>query len=153
MALGLIENIPAEPVPRIPAHVGAVIKPVFEALSSDAILSRCQRAQTQNANESFNNLIWLRCPKEQWTSKSSVFVATALATLKFNKGAAGVFDLFVGDPSDRQDVKAGARNRRRLIAGSAEKLKRKTEKKYTKRRKTTGEEVYGAGIEDSAGNL
>jgi len=105
-----------------------------------------------DANESFNNLIWLRCPKEHWTSKSSVFVATVLATLKFNQGAASVFENFIENPSDRQKVKAEARDRR-VVAGSAEKVKQRAERKYDKRRRTTGEEGYGAGIEHSAGNM
>lgn len=82
-----------------------------------------------------------------------MFVATVLATLKFNQGAASVFDHILENPSDRQNVKADARDRRRVVAGSAEKVKQKAERKYVKRRKTTGEEEYGAGIEDSAGNM
>ena len=59
LALGLIDDMPPQLVPRISEHVGNIIRPLFLALSSDAILGRCQRAMTQNANESFNNLIGL----------------------------------------------------------------------------------------------
>lgn len=41
LALGPIDNIKPESVPRIPAQVGAIIKPALEAPSSDAIFSRC----------------------------------------------------------------------------------------------------------------
>ena len=80
-------------------------------------------------------------------------VAIALATLKFNQGAASWCNYFLENPSGRQNVKAVARDRRRVVAGSAEKVKQKSERKYAKRRKTTGEEGSGAGIEDRAGNM
>ena len=53
----VIEDMPPQPVPRIPVHVGNIIPPIFVALSSDAILGRCQCASVPcQTNESLNNL-------------------------------------------------------------------------------------------------
>ena len=46
--------------------------------------------ETQNANESFNSLIWQRCPKVEFASKCSVETATYLAILAFNCGRIGM---------------------------------------------------------------
>ena len=47
----------------LPKFVLKVIKPVFEALSDDSLLSKCTHGGTQNSNESFHHLIWNRCRK------------------------------------------------------------------------------------------
>ena len=39
------------------------VKPEYIKLSDETELSKCRHAQTQNANESFNSLIWERAPK------------------------------------------------------------------------------------------
>ena len=47
----------------LPKDVLSAIKPVYQDLSSDALLERCVGGFTQNINESYNQLIWKISPK------------------------------------------------------------------------------------------
>lgn len=44
------------------------IRPIYEALSKDNKLAKCLHGQTQNANESFNGMIWECIPKTRFVS-------------------------------------------------------------------------------------
>ena len=46
------------------------IRPAFERMSSDDLLSRCIRQSTQNANESAHAVISTRCPKHQFVNRN-----------------------------------------------------------------------------------
>ena len=50
---------------NIDKAVHDVIAPVFshKDLGSGELLQKCLHGQTQNVNESLNNVIWMRCPK------------------------------------------------------------------------------------------
>ena len=39
-----------------------LMKPSFERLADDFLLSKCLHGGTQNANEAFHHLIWSKCP-------------------------------------------------------------------------------------------
>ncbi|KAM7303206.1 hypothetical protein ISCGN_013186 [Ixodes scapularis] len=64
--------------------VARELVPVYNRLSRKELLLRCSRMMTQNANESFNALIWKRCPKTEFASLRTVETAVALAVLEFN---------------------------------------------------------------------
>ena len=49
---------------------------------------------TQNQNESFNSIIWSRCPKTGFCSRVSVEIAVSLAVITFNHGLEGLSPLF-----------------------------------------------------------
>ena len=70
----------------LPGFVCQAIKPVFETLSSDELLSKCVHGGTQNTNESFHNCIWLRCPKATFVSRDRLELAVADATIVYNDG-------------------------------------------------------------------
>ena len=70
----------------LPTTVVDVIKPVYERLSSDAVLEGCLGGFTQNNCESLNHLIWARCPKSTASGKTYLDAATAGAVLSFNEG-------------------------------------------------------------------
>lgn len=55
-------------------------------LSNATLLEHCARCITQNANESFNALLWRMAPKEQYATSHEVAAASALATSIFNQG-------------------------------------------------------------------
>ena len=76
--------------PDFSAEVGRLVYPIFQRLSEPELLQRCSRMATQNANESFNALIWKRAPKTEFSSLPSVQTATALAVLAFNAGPVGL---------------------------------------------------------------
>ena len=72
--------------PIIPLDLAEYIKPVFLRLSDSLMLERCLLGAIQNQNESFNNVIWSRCPKTEFTSPDSVQIAVNLAVITFNNG-------------------------------------------------------------------
>ncbi|XP_041473006.1 uncharacterized protein LOC121422184 [Lytechinus variegatus] len=64
-----------------------LLLPTFTRLSDPDLLERCLPGITQNQNESFNALIWKRCPKHLWRGPRVVRTAVNLAILAFNCGA------------------------------------------------------------------
>ncbi|XP_072044915.1 uncharacterized protein [Amphiura filiformis] len=77
----------SEPVddPFTPAMV-AVMKPIYDDLSDVDLLSHCSQCLTQNANESYNSLLWKMAPKEQYSSATQIRTAMCLSTISFNVG-------------------------------------------------------------------
>ena len=49
-----------------------IIKPIFQDLASEELLSKCLHGQTQNPNESINKVIWTTCPKTTFVHKTVV---------------------------------------------------------------------------------
>jgi len=72
--------------PPLNDKVLEVIKPIYEALSSDELLERCTGGETQNNNESFNSLLWTFAPKHIHSGAHTVEIANYLATCIFNQG-------------------------------------------------------------------
>lgn len=62
------------------------IYPVYQRLTSRALLERCQKGMTQNANESLHSCIWKKCPKTRNVSTRIVECATAEAISEYNYG-------------------------------------------------------------------
>ena len=50
--------------------------------------------QTQNVNESFNQCIWKKVPKETFVGKQTLQIGVASATMHLNDGARGLLNLF-----------------------------------------------------------
>ena len=63
-----------------------LLLPVYERLSNENLLKRCISGYTQNQNESFNSLIWSRCPKHKWKNLNFVCASVHMAVLTFNHG-------------------------------------------------------------------
>jgi len=49
---------------------------------------------TQNANESFNNIIWTKCPKNILVDKTTLEIGVYSAVLHFNFGPKGIYKVF-----------------------------------------------------------
>lgn len=47
------------------------IKNIFDRLRDESLLKKCLHGKTQNINESFNGIVWSRCPKRVYVSKHS----------------------------------------------------------------------------------
>ena len=62
------------------------VKPVFDRLASVTFLEQCKNCTNQNANESFNSLVWNLSPKESSNSPIETLFALNLAVLIFNHG-------------------------------------------------------------------
>ena len=76
--------------PKLPKDLGPFIKPVFTELSKRELLKRCVLGATQNQNESFNNIVWSRCPKTGFCSLVSVDTTVNVAAITFNHGLEGL---------------------------------------------------------------
>ncbi|KOC61418.1 hypothetical protein WH47_06585 [Habropoda laboriosa] len=83
-AAGTVENYTHEK-PPLNDKVLEILKPIYEDLSSDQLLERCIRAETQNNSESLNAIIWTFAPKDIHSGAKIVEIATFLAII-FNEG-------------------------------------------------------------------
>ncbi|CAG5121444.1 unnamed protein product [Candidula unifasciata] len=97
------KNQPAADPDRnaFPPYVCEAIRPVFETLTSETLLSKCAHGGTQNTNESFHNSIWQRCPKTGFVGRPRLTLAVYDATVVFNDGERGRIPIFenLGMPS------------------------------------------------------
>ena len=85
---------PPSHTPTIPTEIAPFVKTVFEKLSDDSLMQRCVLGATQNQNESFNSLIWSRCPKTEFCSLTIVETAVNMAVMVFNSGMKPFCDSF-----------------------------------------------------------
>ena len=81
---------------NIDPAVSKLIAPVFSYndCGSETLLFKCLHGETQNVNESPNNLIWARCPKRVHVGNSTFKAAVASAVISFNDGAKGLLPVF-----------------------------------------------------------
>ncbi|GBM83000.1 hypothetical protein AVEN_72118-1 [Araneus ventricosus] len=61
-------------------------KKVFRELADKKLLSKCIHGQTENPNESFNNCVWERIPKNTFVSINILKIRIMDAMLYFNDG-------------------------------------------------------------------
>lgn len=66
------------------------IFPIYEDLSRDDLLHRCLGGHTQNANESYNNLIWRLAPKHLHSGMKIVQIAAHISAGVFNEGQSSI---------------------------------------------------------------
>lgn len=74
-------------------EVFEAVKPIYEDLSRDELLTRCLGGFTQNANESFNSLVWSMAPKTISSGKIVLDTAVYLSVLCFNDGFSGIMQV------------------------------------------------------------
>ena len=79
--------------PGLPKAVRDEIMPVFQALSSTELLSKCLHGQTQNNNEGLNQLIWKRLPKSVYVGRHVLEMGVASAVLNSNNGTSRMMEL------------------------------------------------------------
>lgn len=150
-----------------PHHLDAVfldlLMPTFTRLSDKDLLVRCLNGYTQNQNESFNTLIWKRCPTFLWRGPGKIEIAVNLAVLYWNGGATkarqqmfqelGVeYGQYTDEASIAKDIKRVNESEKRLTDHELKKrvalAKRKTlaeEAKISKEGKTYGSACF-AGL-------
>ena len=78
----------------LPKFVCTIIKPVFVVLSDDELLRKCLHGGSQNTNESYHNLIWLRCPKTGFVGRNRLELAVNDATIVYNEGEVSRVTIF-----------------------------------------------------------
>ena len=79
---------------NLPKWIYHIIRPVFDALADNEFLSKCFHGETQNPNEAFNNIVWTRCPKTIYVSRSVMELGVNSAVLHYNEGACGISNVF-----------------------------------------------------------
>lgn len=79
--------------PAMHNDVFNAIKPIYDELSSDDLLSRCLGGFTQNANESFNSVVWSIAPKQISSGKDIIDIATNIAVVTFNDGLRSIMNI------------------------------------------------------------
>ena len=85
---------PPQPHTTILNKAASLFLNVFRKLSYPALIERCLLGASQNPNESFNSLIWNRCPKTEFCSRTVVSIAVDLAVMTFNSGKVSLRSLF-----------------------------------------------------------
>jgi hypothetical protein len=73
----------------LPKAVMEAIKPIYRDLTNDSLLQKCLHGGTQNANESFNSVVWTRVPKTVFVSKTTFDFGVHDAIISFNNGNIG----------------------------------------------------------------
>lgn len=70
----------------LPEPVLLAVKKVFRELADKKLLMKCIHGQTQNPNESFNNCVWERIPKNTFVGMESLRTGVMDAVICFNDG-------------------------------------------------------------------
>ncbi|KAK6968219.1 hypothetical protein BgiMline_028081 [Biomphalaria glabrata] len=83
------QNIAVANKNKLPKYITDAMKPIFEKLTSDVLLQKCLHGGTQNANESFHNLISKRCLENQFVGRKRLEIAVLDATIVYNDGELG----------------------------------------------------------------
>ena len=78
-----------KPKSSLPVDIRKAILPVYTDLTKPELLVKCLHGKTQNANESFNGMIWNRVPKATHILTFGVYDAIA----HFNYGAKASLDI------------------------------------------------------------
>ena len=71
----------------LPSAVLQVMKPIYKKLADGKLLEKCLHGKTQNQNESFNNCIWERVPKNVFIGANTIKMGVFDAVICFNDGA------------------------------------------------------------------
>ena len=79
-----------KPKVNLPVCIKDVLEPIFKDLSRDDLLSKCLHGMTQNANESFNQILWNKCPKNVFRGRTVLELGVSSAVVAFNEGARGL---------------------------------------------------------------
>lgn len=136
------------------------IKPVYEDLTREDLLSRCMGGYTQNSNESFNSVVWNMAPKHHSNGKIPIDIAAYIAVCTFNDGYKSimkvmeVLGLKIGENCynyclENDDVRIQkAESSLHEKAKEARKAAKATSKKVEASYLEEEGEQYGAGIAD-----
>ncbi|XP_029169169.1 uncharacterized protein LOC114939099 [Nylanderia fulva] len=106
------------------------IRPIYEELSNDDLMTRCLGGHTQNSNESFNSLVWRLSPKHLNSGHKIVEIAAYIAAGIFNEGYFAVLstmqllDIIIGQRcknfADAVDAERITRENRRASVSTKE---------------------------------
>jgi len=104
--------------PALSKEVFEAIKPIYEELSSDDLLTRCIGGFTQNSNESFNSTVWALAPKSISSGKIVLDIATNIAVCVYNDGFSSIMHIM-----DVMGMKIGPNNYNMCLEVDAQRIK------------------------------
>lgn len=141
-------------------YVYEAIKPIYEELSSDDLLTRCIGGYTQNSNESFNATVWAMAPKSRSSGKTILDIVTHIAICVYNDGMISIMEIMqtlgikIGpncynfcSEADEHRVSV-AETRLTDAAKLARQAARSTRKDEEQENTNSEGQLYGAGIAD-----
>ena len=126
------------------------IKPSFERLADDFLLSKCLHGGTQNANEAFHHLIWSKCPKEAFCGRRRIELAVAAETTVFNERQHDIVDMFkaIGLTVGHHHVTYAAKTDHKCSIRAEHAIQDKTKSIRQSRNVGNGSGGYAAGAFD-----
>lgn len=71
---------------KIAHDIMVAIKKIFQDLADPNLLKKCLHQKTQNQNESFNNIVWSKIPKNVFVRNNTLKLGVFDAVLSFNDG-------------------------------------------------------------------
>lgn len=128
-------------------------------LSDDALLEKCLLGATQNRNESFNSLIWARCPKTGFSGLATIQIAVSHSVIVFNSGKMALTSVLDGLNIDAGPLCLSylrSQDTMRLKKAEArEKAVAKKKRQSVRREKAVAEEacIEGEGVTYKAGGF
>lgn len=146
--------------PALSEEVYEAIKPIYEDLSKDDLLTRCIGGYTQNNNESFNSTVWALAPKSISSGKTILDIATNIAICVYNDGFASILHIMTAlgmkiGPNSYNFCLEVDEQRIRLAERSLSEAAKESRMALTSIRKDSQEQdvhlegqLYGAGIAD-----
>ena len=78
----------------LPEHVVESIKSVFKVLSVESLLQNCLHGGTQNSNESFHSMIWMRYPKSIFAGRTRLEIGVYDAVIVYSEGQQASMPIF-----------------------------------------------------------
>ena len=78
----------------LPDAIKKILKPIFVDLTKDELLLKCVHGLTQNNNESINNVIWKRVPKDIYVGREVLEMGVASAVINYNQGLNGICNVY-----------------------------------------------------------
>lgn len=136
---------------NLPINIHELLKPTFVTLSSTELLSKCLHGETQNANESINNIIWSKCPKNIFVSRPILEMGVNSAVLQFNDGANGIHEVLKLFLKSTGVLTSQISNRQNH--GSIQNMERKSSEPVKKRRKQLRTQKKGLHDSEKAKEL
>ncbi|GFU59635.1 uncharacterized protein TNCV_3186061 [Trichonephila clavipes] len=91
----------------LPQEIIKIIKPHYMKLCDKHLLNKCLQRKTQNANESFNGILWKFIPKDIFVELQTLRLGAHMAVIQFNKGFQGFLDVL-----NQAQVQVGANTER-----------------------------------------
>ncbi|GBO10152.1 hypothetical protein AVEN_252949-1 [Araneus ventricosus] len=79
---------------NLPVAVVEAMRSVFKDLSYPDLLKKCVHGNTQNPNESVNNVIWSRVPKSTFVQIEVLSLSVYDAVCSFNEGNSAKLQVF-----------------------------------------------------------